>query len=222
MTSTYAIHNTEPSSLFKNLKHSSLIARPQFIFEIISSHKISSIPIIYRNVPNSDNFRYKLLVRGHKYISKFVVSNTESPRTLKKLLKSTSLKDINSLEFDPYLCEESCIKPLSKTLKKFRRIRNVNLTIRRVDEDNETNYLCPFLYRMLRMKRFYIEFPETIGIEEKGLINISKAIAKCHSMKTLGHKFINVPSATCKSELYLSECHRRNPQIEELSMYCSI
>jgi len=58
-------------------------------------------PIVRKSLPNSLILRRKLVVYGHKYFSKFVVSGESTKETLINIKKSNTIKHIQRFEFDP-------------------------------------------------------------------------------------------------------------------------
>jgi len=115
------------------------------------------IPIIYRKIQNDKRMREKLLAHGHKNFSKLSACGEDTPLTLGNIVKSNNIKYIRKLEFDPYLCEKSYIKPLGKALKKFREMQDINIVIRRLDYLNESNILEPYVIRLLKLRRIRLE-----------------------------------------------------------------
>jgi len=112
---------------FKALKRDKIT----YVQEKYILNKLPPMPIVRRSIPNSKKLRRKLVIEGHKYFDKVVVSGEETEFTLKKLQKTKCLKCINSFEFDPYFCNKSCIKPMVKLLPKLRETKKANLIIRR-------------------------------------------------------------------------------------------
>jgi len=110
------------------------------------------------------------------------------------------------------LSDESCINELSKCFEKLKYIKKCNLIIRRwkiylrkilsfrTNGLNESNTLCPFLYRMLKLKKFRIELTKynfypvlfiipfspnrSVNINERGLIKLFIALLKYPSLES--------------------------------------
>jgi len=158
--------------------------------EIYVSKKILPLPIVRRSVPNSKRLRSRLIIEGHKHFNKFVASGEETDKTLIKLQRSGLLKSIYSFEFDPYLSDISCIKAVINTFKRLKETKKINLIIRRVDYTNETDCLNPFLYKIPRMEKLKLSFPQTLNINEEGLMQIARVIGKCYRITSLEYEFI--------------------------------
>jgi len=98
------------------------------------SSKIAPIPMIYCKIQNDKKMRTRLTITGYKSFSKLSAAGEDSQTTLDNITKPHNvMRYIRKLEFDPYLCEKSYMKPLSKALRKFKDIRGLNLVIRRLD-----------------------------------------------------------------------------------------
>jgi len=83
------------------------------------------------------------------------------------------MKYIRKLEFDPYLCDKSHIKPFSKAIRKFKDLRDLNLVIRRLDYMNESNLLKSFMLRLTKIKKIRLELTNIENLNDRGMINIA-------------------------------------------------
>ncbi len=104
-----------PHNSLKLVKYSDSFASPASTQEdlIHYKQKIQSIPILHTKLQNNQNLKRKFLVHGHKYHANLSASRTETSKVLQGIRKSRSLKFVRNFEFDPYLCDESHINPLS-------------------------------------------------------------------------------------------------------------
>jgi len=113
---------------------------------------------------------------------------------LSRLKKASTLKYAKNLRFDPYFCKSSCLKSLSQVLKRLKPfIQDLDLTIRRVDEKNETNWIALCLPRLIRMKKLRIEFPSTDGVDPRGMKTLAESYRKCFLLESLELDLIFVP-----------------------------
>jgi len=157
---------------------------------------IKPIPVKFLNIKNHQKvsrISLKLVCRGYKYISKVGATGEFSATMLEDLHKSQCLKFIRSLEFDPYFCEESGLKPLSKVFKKFNKcIQRANVVIRRLDKEHELNVLCPHLQRLRCLTKLRIDFPSTEGIVQKDFRIFWQGLKRCHLLKNLECNMISL------------------------------
>jgi len=192
------------------------------IHPIIFKHKLSNlnpIPIVRRSLPNNSKIRKRLAIYGYKYFSKFGACGPDTSLILKNATKSRTLKYINSFEFDPYLCDESCIKELRESFRRLKYVKKFNLIIRRTNELNESDMICPFLYRMLKLKSFRLEINNPSNIDEKGLIKLYIALLKCQTLEFLDLNVLDVPGRTSKSNRYMDQISFKLTKLKESRFY---
>jgi len=161
-----------------------------------SQSKIQPISIIRKSLPNSPKIRAKLGVNAYKNFSKVSASGPHSLQILQKIKKSSNSKIAYTFEFDPYLCDESCLTELVTVLKKIKTIKKLSLTIRRLNHFNEFNNIraiCLILSKLLRLRKLRIELPSTSNIAEIHILTIYRALKKCYTLKSLEWVIVESP-----------------------------
>lgn len=172
-------------------------------------------------------------MKGYKYISRVAASGEYTIEILNKIKKISRLKFIQSLEFDPYLCESTGLKALSEVLMKLKRsLDRLHLVFRRFVRKDELKNFSFCLARLDHMRKIKTEFPHTKGIETQDLrylqrncrkfVSLKSAEVKLIGSKNFGKSFsriseifknaINIEEA--KSSVYLS--HKETPPPESL------
>jgi len=127
--------------------------------------------------------REKLFAHGHKNFWKLSACGEDSPLILGSIIKSNNIKYIRKLEFDPYLCEKSYIKPLSKVIKKFNSIQDINLVIRRLDYLDESDILGPYVVRLLKLRKMRIELAKIEKLGDAGMIKLAWMFGKLYVLR---------------------------------------
>jgi len=182
---------------------------------ICLSKHTSIKPLIYNRTQSPSHIEKKY---ANKLFSKILVSGQNTLTTLEKVQKSPYIRFVGSFEFDPYLCDESGIKPLSKILKKLKLTKSLNLVIRRVKKINESDSIAPYIHRILRMKKLRIEFPSTLNVDKHGIRSISLSLAKCQSLKELEVHLITMPHLSQSMIAEFIKRLRKISQIEKLTL----
>jgi len=191
-------------------------------FSHLNINKINSIPLTRKDLANSPYERNRLQITGYKHFSKISASGKGTYKVLRYMRQSQNLKTINALEFDPYLCDSSFLTDLTQALKKFRKIKNFNLVIPRVDRKNESNILYPFIRKLRALTRLRLDVPSPENINEDGLAKLLAAFRRLYLLKFLETKFTNIAEPSNKFEMQLMECNRHHQKLEELVSYHSV
>jgi len=176
---------------------------------------------------------HKVPVKGYKYISRVAASGEHTIEILNRIKQTSRLKFIRSLEFDPYFCQSSGLKPLSEVLMKLKRpFDRLNLVFRRFEIEDDLKRFSLCLARSYHVKRIRLEFPHTKGIETQNLKCLQRNCRKFVSLKSAEAKFVGskhfgksfnqlsgifhnaIHIEEAKSSVYLS--HKETPPPESL------
>jgi len=156
---------------------------------LTDKNKIYPIPIIRKSIPNSPKLRIKLRANGYKNFSKLAAAGPYTFQTLQNIDKSSSLKFVQKFEFDPYLCNDSYFTELKIALKKLKTVKQIYLTIRRLNQNiNEVNNLKSIgsaLSKLQRLRKIRVEFPSISNLEEPHTLAIYNSLRKCYLLKSL-------------------------------------
>jgi len=68
-------------------------------------------------------------------------------------------------------------------LRKFKDIRSLNLVIRRLDYEDESNILAPFMIRLIRLKKLRIELTKIEKLCDSGFIKLAWMYGKLYSVQ---------------------------------------
>ncbi len=121
-------------------------------FSNLNLGKINPIPLTRKIQAQSAIKRNRLQIYQYKHFSKVCATGKTTYKVLDHLKNSPSIKTLYSLEFDPYLCDSSYLRNLVQALKRFPKIKDLDLNIPRVDRKNESNILVPFTKRLTILK----------------------------------------------------------------------
>ncbi len=91
----------------------------------------SARPLTRKNLANSAYVRNRLQIYGYKHFDKISACGKGTYKTLKYMKQSPNLKTVRSVEFDPYLCDQSFLADLVQAIKRFRGIKNLILVVPR-------------------------------------------------------------------------------------------
>jgi hypothetical protein len=171
--------------------------------------KIYPMPILYTKFQNTPTLREKIVIHGHKYLSKLSASGPGTSQVLKGIKKSQSLKFAPSFEYDPYLCDESYLDLLSKALMKLKHTKDLNLVIRRLDKSDELSKLTKQVKRLLKLYKLRLEAPRTKNMNDQALIEMGKMIGQCYSIQVLDHVTLNLEGITESAHLNCSKNGKR-------------
>jgi len=166
-------------------------------------------PIIYRKIQNDKKIRSKLRISGYKYISKVSACGEDTPLTLTNISNSRCTKYIRKLEFDPYLCEKSHMKPLSKVVKKFKDLTELNIVIRRLDWMNESDILEPFVIRQLKLKKLRFELTKIENINDNGVIMMASMFGRLYSVQEFDELLIGLDQISPFADSHFAKYGRR-------------
>jgi len=184
---------SQTMSCLSQLKHIKIESSMHYFTSSNDQKSIKSIPIIHHKVQNSSFINKRLRMRGYKSFSKLGALGEQTIQTLNIIDKSVPLKFIKDFEFDPYLCETSGLQELRRSFKKLKFTKKLNLVIRRVNSQNETNIIAPFIQRIRRVKKLRMEFPKTDNIDEVGIKILCQRIVKCQSLKSWDFRLDYMP-----------------------------
>jgi len=99
-------------------------------------------------------------------VSRVVASGEHTNQILRKIKQTTNLKLIRGIDFDPYLCEDSSLRPLSEVLLKLKRpLDRLILIFRRFVVKDELKMFSSFLARHHQLKTLRVDFPNPQGID---------------------------------------------------------
>jgi len=202
------MNQTENENLSQN-KHKISGSSSEFFVKKSSSVNISPIPIIYRKIQNDKKIRSKLRVSGYKYISKVSACGEDTPLTLHNISKSGCTKYIRKLEFDPYLCEMSHMEPLSRVIKKFKDLTELNIVIRRLDWMNQSNILEPFVIRELKLKKLRFELAKIEKIDDNGVIKLASMFGRLYSVEAFDEYLIGLDQISPFADSHFAKYGRR-------------
>jgi len=135
---------------------------------------------------------------------------------------SKNLKKIVAFEFDPFHCDASYIGQLAKCFKNLRGLQDLEVNIRRIKKTNETNILVPFISRLHKARKLYLEIIAVQNIDENGHINILKSVSKCHSLNSLECKFLNLEQPSTRYKNYTLRINRHLRRLNELKLLHSV
>jgi len=173
-------------SKLKLLKQDSDLASDYFPNDEKNHQKIKSITIVYKKIEyDGDPKRIcRISVKGCKYVSRVIASGEFTIEILDKIRKSSAVKMIRRVDFDPYLCETSGLKSLYQVLKKFKGLLScLNLTFRRFTLRDELKEFCPCMGRLNKINKINIEFPNPQGMDLQDLDDFTN-FAKRLSVKS--------------------------------------
>jgi hypothetical protein len=191
-------------------------------FSHLNLGKINPIPLTRKIQVQSAIEKNRLQIYQYKHFSKVSATGKTTYKVLDHLKNSPSIKTLNSLEFYPYLCDSSYLKDLTQTLKKFPKIKGLDLNIPRVDRKNESNILVPFTKRLTTLKSLRINLPTTQNITEDGKIQILEITKKGYMLKRLEVRFVNTMESSNKFEMQLMDYNRNQQKLEELTVFHSV
>jgi len=143
--------------------------------------------MIHKKIQNDKRMRTRLLINGYKHFSKVSACGEDTKVTLENIVKSQNIRYIRRFEFDPYMCEKSYMKPLSKAMRKLKDIQEFNLVIRRLDYQNESNILEPFVMRLTRLLKIRLEMTKVENFDDNGLIRLAWMTGKLFSVREFAH-----------------------------------
>jgi len=152
-------------------------------------------------------------------LTKLSISGPETPRILKDVEGSHSIKLVKSFEFDPYLCDQSHIQTLRRICHKIKGTKRLNLVIRRVETSNELDNLCPFIARFTKTESIRIEFPNTQNVTENSFIKLYQAIGNFSFLKSYEWKDINMPERSKKVAQMGLVCFSKLRLLENIQVY---
>jgi len=191
-------------------------------FSYSNPGKVGPIPLTRKIQAQSAISRNRLQIYQYKSFSKVSATGKSTYNVLNHLKNSPSIKTLHSLEFDPYLCDSSYLKDLVQALKKFPRIKHLDLNIPRVDRKNESNILVPFTKRLTTLKSLRINLPSTQNITEDGKIQILEITKRGYFLKRLEVRFVNTMEPSNKFEMQLMDYNRKQKKLEELVVFHSV
>jgi len=177
---------TQRFDLSPSLKAQKCLDSPSEYFTTTCSSPrsiISPIPMIHRKIQNDKRMRERLVVTGYKHFSKVSASGEDTEKTLRNIIRASSLKYIRNLEFDPYLCEKSYMKPFCRAIKKFNNLQGLNLVIRRLDYVNESDILRPYMLNLHKMTKIRFELTKVEKLDDNGIIKLAWVCGKLYSIK---------------------------------------
>jgi hypothetical protein len=196
---------------------------------------IKPMPIISKKVGNEGDPKLinKIAIKEYKYVSQVAASGEYTHKILNKIKKTSCLKLVRKIDFDPYFCNKSGIKELSEALNRFgNRLSHLILTIRKIEGRNDTRQLSSSLARLNKMKRIKIDIPSKSEMDSKDFKHLDKACKKLYSLKsidlclggskdtsqdlqTLGSKFQNSHKVE-KVSLYVDFSHEKDSPVEDV------
>jgi len=190
-------------------------------------NKISSIPIIRQSIPNSSKLRTRLRVNGYKNFTKIPAAGPNTQQILQNIKNSSCLKFATKLEFDPYLCNLSCLTELSPVLKKLKNIKQLSLILRRLNnnDSNETNRLQGIgsnFPKLLRLRRVRLEFPSNSNIDESQGHILYRALTKCYLLKSLEWIIVESPPLSTEGLKVFMTLMRKLRKLEYYKDYTTI
>jgi len=156
-------------------------------------------------LPNSPKLRERLQVNGYKHFSKVSAAGPQTSHILQKLNKSSDFKIIHKFEFDPYLCDYSCLTGLKLTLKRLKYIKTRTLEIRRMDQDsqremNNIKTIGWILSKLKTLRKIRIEFPSSTNLDGSQVLAIYSSLRRCYLLKSL--EWVVVESPLSAGEYY--------------------
>jgi len=181
---------------------------------------VKPIPIIRSKLQYSSKLTQKLPIYGPKYISRIAASNEYTVNVLRKMKITTNLKLVHRFDFDSYFSKESGLRQLCQVLPRLRHnLKKLDLTIRKIERENETDILYPFIYRLERAVKIRIEFFNLDGLDQKGLTRIGQAFKKCYLMKELEVYLTHLPNIGHQGFHPFSAAINKLRQIEALTFH---
>jgi len=168
--------------------HESFPSLTEFTRFLPSHKRIQPIPIIRKYLPNSAEFRAKFQAYGYKHFSKISAAGPHTPQILNSIRMSICPKMVHKFEFDPYLCDLSCLSQLNIVSKKLRTMKQVTVVIRRLDDPSELNKMNGIgrnIAKLPRLTKLKIEFPSNSNIGEGYMIPFHHTLRKCYLLKFL-------------------------------------
>jgi len=164
-------------------------------FPLVKS-KIIPLPLIRTKFKETSKLDKKLTVHGCKYFQKVAALGQDTPKILEHIRKLSNLKYVRSFEFDPYLCEESCLNYLERVLDRIKgRTKDINIFIRRVQGKEEIRKISKGLVKQdNRMTKLRIEISSTEKLYEKDLRPIGRAVSMRQRLKSLEMNVICLPN----------------------------
>jgi len=150
--------------------------------------KIKAIPLVYKKIEYKGDPKQicKLPLKGYKCASRVSAYGEYTIEVLNKILRTSNLKLVRGLNFDPYLCEISGLDSLYKILMKFKRfLLHLNTSFRRFTKKDELKLFSPCLGRLVQLEKIKVEFPNTHGIENQNLKDLEKYCRKFACLKSV-------------------------------------
>jgi len=218
MSTTGSDHSLTP----KNQSLSDSQSFNKYFSHLSLNNKTHPIPLVRKNLANSPYTRNRLQIYGYKHFSKVSACGKGTNTVLSHIKYSQNLKTLQTLEFDPYLCDFSYLKNLVRALQKLKDLKGLNIIVRRVDSTNESNILLPFIKRLAKLKALKIEVPSTQNLNEDGLIDFLRIVKRCYKLRRLETRFVNTAETSNKFENRFMECNRYHQKLEELIMFHSV
>jgi len=182
------------------------------------SDKIKPIPLVYKKIRYEGDPKLigKVSAKGYKYVSRSVVSGEFTIEILEKM-KSSCLKLVRNIDFDPYLCDTSGLKSLFDVLKKFQGcLGGLSLIFRRFTEKDELKKFSPCLARLNRVKKLEIKFPNPKGIEIQDLSDMKKYCQKFCALKSVDMAF-DGPKDVMKNIVKMEGMFANSHKIEKIN-----
>jgi len=91
----------------------------------------------------------------------------------------------------------------------------------RIEKENETNVLYPFLYRLEKAVRIKIDFFNLDELDQKGLTRIGQSLKKCYLMKELKIYLTHLPNIGHQGFHPFSAAINKLQKVEALTFHVS-
>jgi len=184
--------------------------------------QIKPIPMTRQKIECHTNPKLiqKISLKGHKYISRVAASGEHTFEVLNQITKTSTIKVIQSLEFDPYFCSESGLRQLSEVLKKLKRnIFRLHMVIRRFKTQEEIGKFYLFFVRLSNLMELHTEILKTQSLDHKRLHRVMKSYTKLSKLKSLRIKVVGFQSDSSKDFQGFRSLFHKVPKLEKLSYH---
>jgi len=190
----------------------------------MNSTKIFPIRINRRVLPNSQKMRIKFRANGYKNFSKISAAGPDTLQILRNIQGSSCFSFTQKFEFDPYLCDSSCLQELNIILKKLKCIKQLCLILRRFENNgiDQVKKISPNIYKLTRLKKINIEFSSIPNLQEVHLLKFHKTFKKCFSLNSLQWKLIEGPIMSVEYYDSLVKLMKRLTKLENYQEYMTI
>jgi len=160
----------------------------------------------------------RISLKGEKYISRVAATGEYTLKMLNQLKRTSTIKTIQRLEFDPYFCSESGLRQLSVVLKRFKRgLFRIHLVIRRFKTQEEIERFCSFLVRLNNLVELRSELLNSHELDHGRIKKAMKGYQEFSKLKLLEMKVLGFQNSKSNDFQGFRGLLCRTPTMEKLS-----